>query len=72
MSSVSWGTGRVDMGSIEGEPVVRHFENDGIVWYDECAGIALPGWQAALEPYVGPGYEGAPFRPPLTALIKTL
>jgi hypothetical protein len=59
--TVDWQTGYVEFGSINGQTVVRHFENDGVVWYDQKSRIAKEGWQAELEPFEGPGHVGAPF-----------
>jgi hypothetical protein len=56
VSGVSWQSGGVDFKGGK----VYYFENAGVVWYDAKNGIALSGWQEALEPYEGPGLEGFP------------
>ena len=53
MSGTYWGNGRVDYDKQGGIGYVTYFENNGVVWYDCDKGIALPGWQAELEPYEG-------------------
>jgi hypothetical protein len=62
--TVDWHTGWVEFGRINGQTVVRHFEHEGVVWYDDREGIALEGWQKALEPFEGPGHVGAPLMAP--------
>ena len=69
MSGTNWKTGSVDF--VGGK--VFFFDDEGVVWYDAVNRIALDGWQAKLEPFEGPGYEGLPFDDPfVVAMRKTL